>query len=140
MSDLVVDASVLIKLHITEVRSPEATQAIKGADLIRGPDLLIAETANILWKYVRRGELAFADADQVLGDILQMPIQLTATPDLIEPALKIAVETDRAVYDAIYIALAIQSAAVLVTADERLVHALEATKYASHVSLIGSEK
>jgi predicted nucleic acid-binding protein len=133
MSEIVVDASVLIKLYINEIGSPEAAQAVKDADLIRGPDLLIAETANILWKYVRRGEIPPDDTDQLLADILQMPIHFTATRDLIEPALKIAVETNRSVYDSLYVALAIQSAAVLLTADERLVNALAATQYGGHV-------
>jgi predicted nucleic acid-binding protein len=139
MSSVVVDASVLIKLYINEVGSPEAEQAVKGADLLLAPDLLLAETANILWKYVRRSELSASDANQLLGDILQMPIRFTASSDLVEPALRIAVDTNRTVYDSLYVALAIQSAGVLLTADERLVNALATTQYGSYVRHITSE-
>ncbi|HEX3600321.1 MAG TPA: type II toxin-antitoxin system VapC family toxin [Lacipirellulaceae bacterium] len=138
MSNVVIDASALIKLYINEVGSPEVERAVKAADSILAPDLLLAETGNILWKYVHRSELFAADANKVLGDILQMPIQLTASSELIEPALNIAIETNRTVYDSIYLALAIQSASILITADERLVNALATTRYAAYVRHVAS--
>ena len=138
MSGVVIDASVLIKLYIDEIGSPEAELAVKAADKVLAPDLLLAETANILWKYVGREKLPPEDAHQILADILQMPVRITPSQDLIEPALRIAIETNRTVYDSLYIALAVQTSTVLLTADERLVHAIARTKFADHVGLIGS--
>ncbi len=136
MSRLVIDASVLIKLFISEEGSRKAAAALKKADVLLAPDLLLAEAGNILWKYVRREELTAADANGLLGDMLQMPIQFTATRELIDPALKIAIETGRTVYDCLYLAMATQFKAVLLTADERLVNALAATPHAKHVRLV----
>lgn len=133
MSSMVIDASVLIKLYIDEPGSAEADKALKNVDLLSAPDLLLPETANILWKYVRRGELSQSDADGVLSDILQMPIHLTASYDLIELALRIAVDVDRTVYDSLYVALAMQSQMYLLTADERLFNALASTEYAASI-------
>jgi predicted nucleic acid-binding protein len=138
MSGVVIDASVLIKLYLAEPGSSEAGRAVNAADPILAPDLLLPETADVLWKYVRRSELSPAEANEILGDILQMPIQITASQELIEPALRIAVETDRTVYDSLYIALAVQADTVLLTADERLANAIAATQYTSHLRLIGS--
>ncbi len=135
MTRIVVDASVLIKLFLDEVGSIEAESALKEATEILAPDLLLAETANILWKYVRRAELTPTVVEQLIGDILQMPIHYTASRDLIESALQIATETGRTVYDALYIALAVQRQAVLLTADERLVNALATTPHAKRVRL-----
>jgi len=137
MSGVVIDASILVKLYVNEVGSLEAEQAVTDADLILAPDLLLAETANILWKYVCRDELSTADANRILSDILQMPLRLTASSDLVEPALKIAIETNRTVYDSLYVALAIQAASFLITADERLTNALAATPYNGHVRHVG---
>lgn len=124
MSRLVVDASVLIKLHIPEDGSPRAAAAVKGAGELIAPDLLWAEAGNILWKYVRRGELAADDARQILTDMLRVPIRTVAAPEILGMALDIAVQTDRTVYDSLYIAAAVSAKAVLLTADQRLVNAL----------------
>jgi predicted nucleic acid-binding protein len=138
MSSVVIDASVLIKLYIDEVGSPAAERAVKNSDPLLAPDLLLPETANILWKYVRRGELSPTEANEILADIMQLPLQITASQELIESALRIAVETGRTVYDSLYVALAVQSDTVLLTADERLANAIASTRYASHLQLVGS--
>lgn len=135
MSQLVIDASVAIKLFISEDGSREAASTVKKADELLAPDLLLAEVGNILWKYVRRDDLAKNDAQQILADMLQMPIQFRATSELLESALKLAIETDRTVYDCLYVALAVQSKCVLLTADERLVNALAGTTWGKHVQL-----
>jgi predicted nucleic acid-binding protein len=138
MSSAVIDASVLIKLYVDEIGSTEADRAVKNTDPLLGPDLLLPEAANILWKYVRRGELSPAEANEILVDIMQLPIQITASQELIEPALRIAVETGRTVYDSLYVALAVQTASVLLTADERLANALAGTPYGGHMRQLGS--
>src|SRR5688572_10017636 len=102
MSDVVIDASVVVKLFLNEEGAHEAAAAVQKARVLLAPDLLWAEVGNILWKYVRRGDLTAADADRLLADMLQMPIQTSPGRDMIESALSIAIETDRTVYDALY--------------------------------------
>jgi len=127
MSAIVLDASVLIKLYINEVGSRRAINAVKNAESLLAPDLLWSETGNILWKYVRRGELNADDAQGMLADMLQMPIDIIRSEVLLPEAFKIAAQTERTVYDAMYVALAMQSNTVMLTADERLVNALKQT-------------
>jgi len=133
MSRTVVDASVLIKLYINEAGSRRAATAIRKTEALFAPDLLWPEAGNILWKYVRRGELEAEAADAMLADMLQMPIQITATRDVITQALEIATQTDRTVYDSVYLATAVQTKALLLTADERLVNALAQTPWSKFV-------
>ena len=133
MNAVVLDASVLIKLFIEEPGSVEAVAAVESAEQLLAPDLLLAESSNILWKRVQRGELDATVADELLTDILQMQIQYTPTRDLVEVALRLAIETKRTVYDALYLALAIQADAVLLTADERLVNSLDSAPYAARL-------
>jgi predicted nucleic acid-binding protein len=124
VSAAVLDASVLIKLYVQEDDSRRAVAAVKKAGTLLAPDLVWSEAANILWKYVRRGELEAADASTMLDDMLRMPIEITPSGDLVTQAFEIATQTGRTVYDSLYLALAVQTEAVFLTADARLVNAL----------------
>lgn len=124
MSRFVLDASVLIKLYINEEGSRRAVAAVKKAEAWVAPDLLWSEAGNILWKYVRRGDLDLDVAQSMLRDMLQMPIVITPSSGLVEQAFEIAAQTDRTVYDSLYLALAVQTKAVMLTADQRMVNAL----------------
>lgn len=139
MSRWVLDASVLVKLFVDEIGSSDVAAALKPTDELIAPDLIWAEAGNVLRKYVRRGALAAADAEGILADMLQMPIETTSARDLIEPALAIAAETDRAVY-ALYLAMAAERRCRLLTADERLVNALAATRFAKHVRHVAKKR
>lgn len=124
MSKVVLDASVLIKLYLNEDGSRRAVNAVKKAQALQAPDLLWSEAGNILWKYVRRGEIDAVDAEAILGEMLQMPIAATPSAELISQALEIANEYDRSVYDSLYLALAVRVDGVMLTADKRLVNSL----------------
>jgi predicted nucleic acid-binding protein len=133
MSRWVIDASVLVKLFIEEDGSREAAATLKPNDVLLAPDLLWSEVGNILWKYVRRGDLSPEDAEQLLDDMLQMPIEITCAADVVESALRIAIETDRTVYDCLYLSVAIDRKCRLLTADERFVNSLAKTPFAKHI-------
>ncbi|QDU87526.1 tRNA(fMet)-specific endonuclease VapC [Pirellulimonas nuda] len=139
MNRLVIDASVLVKLFIEEVGSRSAALTVRKADALFAPDLLWPETGNILWKYCRRGELEAHEADAVLDEMLRMPIEIVEGQRLIRAAVKIATATDRTAYDCLYVAAAIEVDATLVTADERLCHALEGSPFAERVRPIGKK-
>jgi predicted nucleic acid-binding protein len=51
----------------------------------------------------------------------------------VSAAFDIAHRSDRTAYDSLYVALAVQLGAMLVTADDRLVNALAGTPWAGHV-------
>lgn len=118
MSAYVIDASVAIKWVIDE----EGTQ---GALALRrhplaAPDLLIAECANILWKKVRRGELASDEAALAAGLLARADLDLMPMRPYLEAATRIAIALDHPAYDCIYLAMAEAEGMTFVTADERL--------------------
>ncbi len=124
-SDLVVDASVAVKLFVDEELSDKAErlfQRLVDTPPARFfvPDLLFLECANILWKYVR----SFGhDAQQAREDIAALrllPLQPVAAQDLLALAFALAIELDVTAYDAIYAALARIVELPLVTADRKL--------------------
>ena len=120
MSDLAVDASVAVKWFLPEEHSDEARALLASEHTLIAPDLIIVETADVFWKNVRRGALTPEKAEEGLDLLFRVPIGLTPSPRLTQAALRIAIETDRSVYDCLYLALANASGCRLVTADTRI--------------------
>jgi predicted nucleic acid-binding protein len=88
------------------------------------PDLLWPEFANILWKSVRQQRISALLANEAIGDLLALDIVPVASSALLNSAFAIATAFERTVYDALYVALAEENGAPVVTADERLVNRL----------------
>lgn len=137
MNSLVLDASVVIKLFFQEDHSDAAERCVRQGRGLMAPDLIWAETANVIWKRCRRGELSKDDAAGIVAELLKMPLQIHASADLIPDALDLAVQYDRTVNDFLYLALAVKTRSILVSADKHLVHGLDGTPLAKHVIWIG---
>jgi predicted nucleic acid-binding protein len=86
-----------------------------------------------LWKRVRRGEDTAENARQILADLNAVPVEVYISQPLMPLALDIALQTDRAVYDSLYLALAITQQCQMVTADEKFYNALKTSSYASNL-------
>jgi predicted nucleic acid-binding protein len=90
------------------------------------PDLFWPESGNILWKAVRKGRCTRQHAERSMAALKQLSLSSVSSEGLIEQGLKIAADFNRTVYDSIYIALAVEARAELITADERLANAVAA--------------
>lgn len=133
MSLFVLDASVAAKWFLPaagETLRDEALRLLQrytnGQLRFVVPDLFWAEFANILWKAVRQGRWTKASADTAIAAMTDRNLPTVPSVTLIEQAFTIATAFDRTVYDSLYVALAVNSKAQLVTADERLARALAA--------------
>jgi predicted nucleic acid-binding protein len=136
-SRLVVDASVALKWYVPEPDSDRARRILGGGDELIAPDLLVAEFGNILWKKVRRGELADAEAEEIAEQFTsRCPVLIRPSGPYLRPALEIGLRLQRTVYDSLYLALAVADGAQMVTADARLVHALDGGPLAPFVRLL----
>ena len=127
------DASVAAKWTLPGAAEPlldEANHLLKeyasGRIRFVVPDLFWAEIANFLRKAVRLRRASEAAAQSALKAMLERGFPTFASVTTLEDALSIAVRFDCAVYDSIYVALAVSSRTELITADERLVNALAA--------------
>lgn len=123
MEVVVLDASVAVKLVVEEDGSAEAARLLDGRAL-HAPSLLFIEAANALWAMTRRKILTSDEADDALNVLRSLP--LTPMPDGFDPvpqALKLARLLDHPIYDCIYLALAIEVAAPVITADRRFLAA-----------------
>jgi predicted nucleic acid-binding protein len=131
MTQLVVDSSVVVKWFVVEPFSTEARRILTdyqaGILTLLAPDLINAEVGNIIWKkHVLQGMDA-TDAQLVLDTFRTVPLVQTPTAVLLDSAYRLAVTHRRTVYDMLYVALSIQEACPFVTADEKLVNAINAT-------------
>jgi predicted nucleic acid-binding protein len=132
----VVDASVVIKWYVPE-DNYEAARAMRTAETaLAAPDLLFAETANILWKLVRRGEMTASRAIEIIEEVAAAPFITISNQSLAQDALDLAIATGLTAYDASYVALAIRLDKILITADEKLVRKLTGTRSANQVRLL----
>jgi predicted nucleic acid-binding protein len=132
----VVDASVIIKWYVPE-GDYEAARAMRtGETALAAPDLLFAETANIVWKLVRRGEMTSSRGIEIIEEIVAAPFITVSNQSLAQDALDLAIATGLSAYDASYVALAIRLDKILITADERLVRKLTGTRSANQVRLL----
>jgi predicted nucleic acid-binding protein len=129
----VIDASVAAKWVLPasgETLTREALELLKryAAGELRFvvPDLFWAEFANVLWKAVRQGRIRVASAESALHVMRGRNFPTVSSHTLLVEAFAIATAFDRTMYDALYVALAVNSKSQLVTADERLANAFAA--------------
>jgi predicted nucleic acid-binding protein len=126
----VIDAGVVVKWFIPEVDSAKAHQLLErylqGIDTPVAPDLLIAECGNVFWRRCRQGDITPDEATESLADLLTLQVPLVSATRLVQSALSLALQHQRTIYDALYLALAQERNCDLITADERFLHALSA--------------
>jgi len=138
MKTVVLDASVVVKLFFEEEDSKAAERCVARAEELLAPDLVWTETANVIWKRQRRGDLTADAAIDIARSILALPVLIHPTADLVPDALELAMRLERSVYDCLYLALAVRTQSVLVTADQRFVKALAGSALEKHVARLGA--
>jgi predicted nucleic acid-binding protein len=132
----VVDASIAFKWLVEEEDSAEVAELMRLP--VRAPDLLVLECANALWKKVRRRELDEDEALAAARALRSLPITLEPVSALAPEIVSLSLRLSHPAYDCAYLALAISSGDVLITADERfLSRCLQAPDLAPHVRSLG---
>jgi predicted nucleic acid-binding protein len=133
MTSYVLDASVIAKWFLPpagETLVEESLTLLKsyasGRTQIMVPDLFWPEFGNILWKASRAGRISSDQAYAAISSLSGQNIPTHPSRPILGDALLIADTFGRTVYDSLYVALAVMSNRVLVTADERLANALAA--------------
>ncbi len=122
---VVVDASIAFLWFVNEPDGRRAGRLLETESALLAPDLMAVEVTNAWWKKLRRREMAVADVEQAVTNLLALGIAWTPSTALLRPAARLAVELGHPVYDCVYLALAASHSAALATADERLRRAAE---------------
>jgi predicted nucleic acid-binding protein len=127
---VVVDASVAAKWFVKEVAREQALEVLDEPER-HAPDLIIAEVGNIAWKKAMRGEVTGEQARFVCTSLRRYFAVLHRSEALADRAIDIALRLGHPIYDCLYLACAQRTGARLVTADRRLLAAIDRTELAS---------
>ena len=87
---------------------------------LAAPAHWLGEAANAVWAATRRGELTPDEAHERTNVLSDAPIATVPLKQLVATAMTIALRIGITIYDALYVALAVERDGVLVTDDRRL--------------------
>jgi predicted nucleic acid-binding protein len=131
----VLDTSVAVKWHLVEELSDEAARLLDSVGStvseLLAPSTIEPEFFNTFWQRHRRGDITLDEVRQGWSDfVFGEPATLYAPEDLMPRAVEITFETRTIIYDALFLALAEDFGTTLVTADGKLLRAIEGTAFA----------
>ena len=84
------------------------------------PDFELVEIAKVIWKKSRRSEVSSTESYVEILAHLSVILALRPLPELVVSAATLVVQPDQLVYDCMYLTCAMEYAAPLVAADEKL--------------------
>ena len=122
MTPLVVDASVALKWVLVEPDSALA-ETVLFSPLV-APDWWRIEVANGLWKALDRGEIDLDEARAGLARFVNVAVETEDAVGLLDEAMILAARLHHAIYDCLYLALAVRRDTRMVTADGKFLKAL----------------
>lgn len=133
----VVDASVACKWVFEEEGSAVAVEILGTHRALLAPDLLIAEVVNAAWRKTATGDVSMEQATAAIQALPGLVTELFPTAGLAELALSIAVALDHPAYDCLYLALAEQRNAEVVTFDRCFVARAAGSRWGRRVTALG---
>jgi predicted nucleic acid-binding protein len=122
-ASVVVDASVAVKWVVAEEHSDVAQTLLEGDFALSAPAHWLAEAATGLWGACRRGELSEQQAQERVALLVGAPVAAVPLHGLANAAMGLAIRLNLTIYDTLYLALAEEQDARLITADRRLFEA-----------------
>ncbi|ASJ16068.1 nucleotide-binding protein [Thermococcus chitonophagus] len=121
---IVIDTSAFSKVLIREEGWEEVVPYLQPEREPYTVEMLITEATNVLWKYVTKYKVFGREkAEELYNAMVELVKEglLIVEPNskYLKEALRIAIEREIAVYDALFIAQALSLNAPLVTCDEK---------------------
>ena len=121
---IVIDSSAFSKFLLREENWEKVIPYLDPSLEPHAVDMLIIETTNVIWKYMRKYKLI--TREQALGLYKQMRKLIEEEVIILEPsekylqeALKIAMDYDLSIYDSLFLAQARNLKIKLITSDRR---------------------
>ena len=117
---LVLDASAVVRTIEGSSQAAAFQQAVLEAELVLAPELMLTEVSNALWRLQRVNQLQPEGLQQCLSWAAALVDHIEPDRHLQVEALAFACHLDHLVDDCLDLALARREAAVLLTADQKL--------------------
>ncbi|MEB3278259.1 MAG: type II toxin-antitoxin system VapC family toxin [Lyngbya sp.] len=122
MNHYIIDASIVIQRFIQQKYTPQVrilfNRLLEG-DQFYIPEFCLLECTNVIWKQVRFYGLPESQAQLLIQDLQSIPFNITSVNHLLYSALDIGLTHQLAIYDSLYIALALELDYPLITVDDR---------------------
>lgn len=132
---IVLDASVTLKLVTREPGTDQAQALLLDEERI-APDWMLAEVASGLANKVRYEGVDKRLANNALAAVPQFIDRFLPTKPLLRDAMNLGVELEHALYDCLYLVLAISENGRVVTADRGFFKSASRGGFGSHVELL----
>src|SRR5262245_46204572 len=127
----VLDSNVALKWVLPEADDVKAIRIrdefAQGLHELLSPDVFPIEVAHALAQAERRGDIRHGEGSQKMADVFTYMPDLHPYLPLLPRAFAIASQARIGVYDCLYVVLADQQGCEFLTADDRLVRALQPT-------------
>jgi predicted nucleic acid-binding protein len=98
---------------------------VHGTHEFPSPDVFLADAAHALTRAHRQGRITSSEVEFFMADVLTTLPEFRSYYPLLSRAIEISVQARVGVYDCLYVALAEAEGCELLTADDRLVRALQ---------------
>jgi predicted nucleic acid-binding protein len=115
---IVADASIIVKALTAEAGSHEALSVLEQADTVAAPMLVYAEVANVLRKKVRGRIISPAQFHESAKHLESAIDRIVPDIELLRDVVQLSETLDHSAYDCFYLAAALKTGSILVSADE----------------------
>lgn len=133
---IILDATVVVKLLVEEPGGVATLARIESENERVAPAWLRLEVSNALIKKVRRDELAPELVPMLLRSVDAIVTEMIDPLPLLDRAMHLALQARHAVYDCLYLALAVERESVLITHDGKLMQAAQRLGLEEHLELL----
>jgi predicted nucleic acid-binding protein len=106
-----------------------ARSAVQKGVVLMAPEVVVAEVANAAWKLTAGKEITEREGAHIVTAAPSVFARLVASASLVEGAYVIATELRHPVYDCLYLRLAELESTQVLTADRRLVEAVQGSRW-----------
>ena len=115
---MIVDANIVVKWFVTEDDSRVAL-GVRIQGNLAAPDIMLVEYRNALLNKVRRRAISIAEAQRAEREIDDVGITIIPSQPLLGHGFQLALDLGEPIYDCIYLAAAIATDRIFITADEK---------------------
>ena len=136
MSKPVIDACVAIKWFLPERGHEIAGEILKNHNNMIAPDLFFIEMDAIITKKVRQRFVDLEDAKKMHEETRNFPIKIIPYSMISDIAFDLSSGLSITLYDACYLATAIEFDQKIYTSDKRFVNGMKNTPFEHHLEYV----
>ncbi|HLR30875.1 MAG TPA: type II toxin-antitoxin system VapC family toxin [Fodinibius sp.] len=136
MNPFIIDTSVAAKWLFLEGGSRKSEALLAQFSFFYVPDLFVIELDAVITKKARKKEITSGEALEKHKQRRKLPYKIVEYAEISQLAVELSVSLPITLYDATYVATAIEKRGVAYTADQKLVNGLANTSLTNYLQSI----